>query len=139
MAQRFWYVRNCSLFRRLGAEQLNSLERRARVRDFPRNSAIYLSSDIADGAFLLAQGRIRICSTTPDGKQAILAFVEPGELFGELALVQGGEREERAEAAIDSTVVFLPGDELQRLMDRRGQVTGENFTDVADQSAGHVI
>jgi len=41
MAQRLWYVRNCSLFQRLSAEQLGSLERRARIRDFPRNSAIY--------------------------------------------------------------------------------------------------
>ncbi len=117
MAQRLWYIRNCSLFQRLNAEQLSRLEQRARIRDFPRNSAIYLPSDIADGAFLLAQGRIRICSTTPDGKQAILAFVEPGELFGELALVEVAEREERAEAAIDCTVVLLPGDELQRLME----------------------
>ena len=123
MAQRLWYVRNCSLFQRLTAEQLGSLEQRARIREFPRNSAIYLPSDTADGAFLLAQGRVRICSTTPDGKQAILAFVEPGELFGELALIQTGEREERAEAATDSTVVLLPGDELRRLMETFAEVS----------------
>lgn len=73
--------------------------------------------------FLLAQGRVRICWTTPDGKQAILAFVEPGELFGELALVQRGEREERAETATDSTVVLLPGDELRRLMESSADVS----------------
>ncbi len=123
MAQRLWYVRNCSLFQRLSAEYLSRLEQRARIREFPRNSTVYLPSDIADGAFLLAQGRIRICSTTPDGKQAILAFVEPGELFGELALIEVGEREERAEAATDCTVVLLPGDELRRLM--------ENFSDIS--------
>lgn len=117
MPQSVWYVRDCSLFQRLSADQLSRLERVARVREFPRNSTIFLPSDVADGVFLLGQGRVRICSNTADGKQAILAFIDPGEVFGELSLIQGGEREERAEAAIDSTVILLPGDELRQMLE----------------------
>ncbi len=117
MTQQVWYVRDCSLFQRLSAEQLSRLERRARMREFPRNSTIFLPNDVADGVFLLGQGRVRICSNTADGKQAILAFIDPGEVFGELALIQGGEREERAEAAVDSTVILLPGMELRELLE----------------------
>lgn len=117
MPQSVWYVRDCSLFQRLSADQLSRLERRARMLEFPRNSTIFLPSDVADGVFLLGQGRVRICSNTADGKQAILAFIDPGEIFGELSLVQGGEREERAEAAIDSTVILLPGDELRQMLE----------------------
>ena len=117
MPQQVWYVRDCSLFQRLSAEHLGRLERCARMREFPRNSTIFLPSDIADGVFLLGQGRVRICSNTADGKQAILAFIDPGELFGELALIQGGEREERAEAAVDYMVILLPGDELRQMLE----------------------
>jgi CRP-like cAMP-binding protein len=123
MPQQVWYVRNCSLFQWLNEEQLSGLERRARIRSFPKNSAVYMPSDSADGVFLLAEGRIRICSSTPDGKQAILAFIEPGELFGELALIESRGREERAEAAADSTVVLLPGDEVRRLMEASAALT----------------
>lgn len=118
MAQQLWYVRDCSLFQRLSEEQLSRLEQRARMREFPRNSTIFLPSDAADGVFLLGQGRVRICSNTSDGKQAILAFIDPGEVFGELSLIQGGEREERAEAAVDSTVILLPGDELRHMLEQ---------------------
>ena len=117
MSQQLWYVRDCSLFGRLSDDQLSRLERRARMREFPRNSAIYLPSDDAEGALLLGRGRVRICTNTAEGKQSILAFIDPGELFGELSLVQGGEREERAEAAVDSTVILLPGDELRQMME----------------------
>jgi CRP-like cAMP-binding protein len=123
MSKRLWYVQNCSLFKRLSASQLSSLEQRALIRNFPRNSAVYLPSDASGGAFLLARGRVRICSATPEGKLAILTFVEPGELFGELSLVQLGEREERAETVIDSTVVYLPGDEMGRLMEVSADVS----------------
>jgi CRP-like cAMP-binding protein len=41
---------------------------------------------------------IRLYSITPDGKQAILALIEPGELFGEPALVGSDAREEFAQS-----------------------------------------
>ncbi len=123
MAQNFWHVRNCSLFQRLTEGQLESLERRARIKKYPKGSSLYLPSDQSDGTFLLADGRVRICSTTPEGKQTILAFVEPGEVFGELALVESGPREERAEAVVNSTVILIPSDHLRSLMEESAHLT----------------
>jgi CRP/FNR family cyclic AMP-dependent transcriptional regulator len=117
VAERHWYIKNCQLFERLSIDKLTRLEQRARVRRFPKGSSIYLPSDEDEGICLLVEGRVKICSSTPDGKQAILAFIEPGELFGELALVDATARDENAEAAADSTVVLLPLDVLQRLME----------------------
>lgn len=117
MAQTFWHVRNCSLFQRLSEAQLELLEQRARIRKYPKGASLYLPTDWADSTFLLAEGRIRICSTTPEGKQTILAFVEPGEVFGELSLVESGQREERAEAVVGSTVVLIPSDALRQIME----------------------
>jgi len=123
MSQTFWHVRNCSLFSRLSEEQLQGIERRSRTKKFPKGSSIYLPNDASDGAFLLVDGRVRICSCTPEGKQSILAFVEPGELFGELALVEGGEREERAEVIASANVVLIPADHLRDLMSQSADLT----------------
>jgi len=116
MAEHVWYIKNCRLFERLTPEQIARLEQRARVRRFPKGTPIYLPSDSGGGVFLLAEGRVKLCSTTPDGKQAILAFIEPGELFGELALLEESEREEHAETMVASTLVLLPGDAIEQLM-----------------------
>lgn len=69
----------------------------------PAGTPIYLPSDAADGVLLLAEGRVKLCSNTPEGKQAILAFIEAGELFGELALLGDAERDEHAETLLAST------------------------------------
>jgi CRP-like cAMP-binding protein len=122
MAQLFWHIHRCSLFRELSESQLGLLEQRARTRKFPKGATVYLPSDAADGTFLLAEGRIRICSTTPEGKHVISGFVEPGELFGELAIIDDGQREERAEAVVGSTVILLANDILRDLMARSPQV-----------------
>ncbi|MFN3192779.1 MAG: Crp/Fnr family transcriptional regulator [Aureliella sp.] len=123
MVQSYWHIRNCSLFQKLSDAQFDFLEQRARMKKFPKGSTVYLPSELADGTFLVAEGRIRIGSTTPEGKQCILGFVEPGEVFGELALVDGGHREERAEAVVNSTVIVLPSQHLRIIMEESPHLT----------------
>lgn len=116
MSEKLWFLKRCPILERLSDEHLERLESRSRSQTFPRNSPIYLPVDETDSVFLLAAGRVKICHLTPDGKQSILAFIEPGELFGELALLDQFPRDEYAEAIDKSTVVMIPGAAMQELM-----------------------
>lgn len=51
-------------------------------------------TETADSVFLLAKGLAKVAHLTGDGKESTLAFVEAGELFGELALFDGERRDE---------------------------------------------
>ncbi|MEM1305503.1 MAG: Crp/Fnr family transcriptional regulator [Planctomycetota bacterium] len=118
MTEKLWYLKQCLLFQRLTPEQLAPLEACCRSRQFRRGDPIYLPADQADGVLLLTTGRAKIASFTEEGKQTILAFIEPGELFGELALLGGSEREEYAEAVEKSTVILMPADLVQDLVNQ---------------------
>jgi CRP/FNR family transcriptional regulator, cyclic AMP receptor protein len=117
MGNRFWHIGNCSLFRQLAPDQLSYLEHSARLRSFCKGEFVYLPHDPTQLVFLLAAGRVRLCTNTPDGKQAILGFIEPGEIFGELALLQDSGQEDRAEAVTDCTVVSMSADAIRKTMD----------------------
>lgn len=65
---------------------------------------------------MLTEGRVRLGATTAEGKYAILAFIEAGEIFGELALLDSSRRDELAEAVTASTVVMLSRTVLESLM-----------------------
>jgi CRP-like cAMP-binding protein len=117
MTEELWYLKQCDLFRRLGPEEIARLEPLCRSRTFRRGEPIYLPADASDAAMVLAEGRVKIGALTSDGKQTILAFIEPGELFGELEALDGGPREEFAEAAEKSTVVLMPAEALRRLIE----------------------
>ncbi len=123
MDDKFWFLKNCSLFDRLSGPQVQRLESVSKARQFKRGSLIYLPSDENDSVLLLAAGRVKIYHVTGEGKQALLAIIDPGELFGELAIFDGGMREEYAEAMEKSTVVLIPGDEIQRLMEEHSNVS----------------
>jgi CRP-like cAMP-binding protein len=118
MPERRWFLKHCELFERLPPEELAALERCSRVRTFERGSPIYLPADQADAVLVLVEGRVRIGSATGEGKQTTIAFIEPGELFGELALVASGPREELAEAVAKSTVAAIPRQALEELLER---------------------
>jgi len=122
MSEQSWCLKQCDLFRRLTEQDLRDMEAASRMRRFEKGEPIYLPADQADGVLLLATGRVRICSITEEGKQSILTFVEPGELFGEMSLVGVREREDFAESSEKSTVVLIPGPFMQNLIDRRGNV-----------------
>lgn len=122
MTEELWYLKQCDLFRLLTPEEIARVEPSCRSRQFKRGEPIYLPTEQADAALLLAEGRVKIGSLTADGKQAILAFIEPGELFGELAVLDGGPREEFAQAAEKSTVILLPANVMQGLVESNPSV-----------------
>ena len=115
MQDKHWFLKRCDLFTKLQPTQLAHLETRSRIGEFARGKLIYLPSDTSEGCFLLAAGRVRIFSVSPDGKQSIVAFIEPGDLFGELAIFESSRRDEFAEAAEKSVVVLIPGEVMRTL------------------------
>jgi len=123
MDDKFWYLKNCDLFERLSPDEVADLEGRSRSKSFSRNSLVYVPSDQSRSVLLLASGRIKIYHITGDGKQALLALIDPGEMFGELALFDTGQREEFAEAMEKSTVILIPVDLISQLMQRHPNVS----------------
>ncbi len=117
MDDKFWYLKNCDLFDRLAPAEVALLETQSRSRTFDRKSLIYMPSDQGDAVLLLVSGRVKIYHLTGEGKESLLAFIEPGELFGDLAVIDAGQREEFAETMEKSAVVLIPGDAIRRLME----------------------
>jgi CRP-like cAMP-binding protein len=122
MDGKLWYLKRCNLFERLTPAQAERLERRALMRTFKRRSLIYLPDEPGQSVLVLARGRVKIKDVTPDGKETILAFIDEGEPFGELALLDDEPRCEYAEAVVDSQVLVIPRDDLLWLMGQRPDV-----------------
>ena len=117
MDEKFWHLKNCELFERLSGEQIARLESRSKSKKFASGHFLYLPSDQSDSVLLLISGRVKIFHLTSEGKQAMLAIIDPGEMFGELAMLDSGEREEFAETMEASTIVLIPGNAVQQLME----------------------
>lgn len=123
MDKNFWYLKNCDLFERLSQDQIAYVEGHSSVKQFGKGNLVYLPTESSDSVFLLLSGRIKLYHITSDGKQALLALIEPGELFGELAILDGGDRDEYAEAMLKATILRIPGQIIQELMQHHAEVS----------------
>ena len=123
MESKLWYLKRCDLFEGLTPAQARRLERHALARSFRRHALIYSPTELGLSVLVLAEGRVKIKDLTPDGKETILAFIEEGEVFGELALLGGKARREYAEAVEDCKVLAIPREDLLWLMGQRPDVS----------------
>lgn len=123
MGDNYWYLKNCDLFERLSPDDIARVESRAKSRTFKRGGLVYLPTDAGNSLLLLTSGRVKIYHITGEGKQAVLALIDPGEVFGELSIFEGGQRDEFAEAMETSTLVMISDDEMQRLMEQYPEVS----------------
>ena len=122
MQRTIWHLQRCELFSELSTESLERIELRCRARKLAARTPIYLPTEVADSVLLLTSGMAKICNLTSDGKQSILAFVEPGELFGELAMFERETREEYVETIEASTLVVIPLAAMQELVEQNHRV-----------------
>jgi CRP/FNR family transcriptional regulator, cyclic AMP receptor protein len=96
---KLWYIERFNLFK--GILQQKDMEELARMSLMEKKSKgnyIYLPSDPADSLFLLKEGHVRISRIMEDGREVALTLLSPGEVFGEVALVDDSPRDHVAEA-----------------------------------------
>ncbi len=94
------------------------LVRSAHLRSLGAGDTIFLTGDPGDSMMAVLTGTVRISAPSPDGKELILSLMQPGEFFGELALLDGNERSADAKAMTDCTLAILNRRDVLQFLDR---------------------
>jgi CRP-like cAMP-binding protein len=127
-----WYLKKIPLFQDVSAETLHRLAQGIEMREVRRRQVLYLPGDPGATVFFVHGGRVKVSKVTPDGKELTLAYRGPGEIFGELAMVDGGPREEMAEATENALISELDRNEFEKIVQREGMI-GYRLTKVVAQ------
>ena len=77
---------------------------------------LFAKGDPPDAMYGVVRGCIRAVSSTPDGREALLALMEPGCWFGESSLFEGQPRAYEARAQGETELVVMPGAKLDALL-----------------------
>jgi CRP/FNR family cyclic AMP-dependent transcriptional regulator len=93
-------------------------------RRFDDRTPIVRQGEPSESLFLVTHGIVRISSVLPSGRQVVLALIEPGELFGEWALL-GDTSPVEARAISFATVVPIEVAALEAVLRRQPATAGE--------------
>ena len=98
---------------------LEHLAATMRSRRFKRGEVLFHLGDPGDALFVIVSGEVKISLPSDTGEEAILATLGPGQVFGELALLDGSPRSASATALVATETVVLPRERFRELEDAR--------------------
>jgi len=97
---------NSELLSGLDEVMLDRLLSMTVTRRLDKNETLFVKGDPGDSLFGVQEGKIKIVTTSPNGKEVTLNIIEKGQFFGEIALLDGMDRTADA-IAMEKTEVLV--------------------------------
>jgi CRP/FNR family transcriptional regulator len=104
------------LFSELSRGELERISRVSVARSFPSGVRVFHEGDHSDACYLVRSGDLRVTREHPDGRAIALATLGPGDIFGELAMLDGEARSASVETLSDAELLALPAVDVRRLL-----------------------
>lgn len=111
-----------SLLSVLSQAALHKLNQVAVARDLRRGEVIFREGDKAAELFIVRVGQVAIANRAPDGRESLVALLEPGSLFGELPLFDGQPRSADARALDPTQLSVIPYSEMHKVIDEEPEL-----------------
>jgi CRP-like cAMP-binding protein len=102
--------------------RFDDLRALGRSRTFPIGARLFSEREPGDAVLVLLSGRVKLSSTTDNGREALLGIREPGELIGEMSAIDGAPRSATATALEPVEVLALSGDAFLAYLQRTPDV-----------------
>ena len=115
-------LRSVPLFADLEEAELERFSRVAVPRSFPAGTRVFHEGDRSDACYIVREGSFRVTREHSDGRAITLATLGPGEVFGELAMLDGDKRSASAESITDGTLLALPANDVRGLLSRNPEI-----------------
>lgn len=90
------------------AEQTSQLRSRGVTRRYARGAVLCRERQASDAVFLVQAGRVKVSYLAPEGREVVLALRGPGDVIGELGVLDGGPRSATVTALDDVEAVVVP-------------------------------
>jgi CRP-like cAMP-binding protein len=110
-----------------------ALREHGTVRRYRRGEALFSEGDIADRVFMLESGWVIVRSAAIDGEDIVLGLRGPGEILGELSVLDGKPRSATAIAVANLQAIVAPAEQLTRTLASDPEANRELLVVIADR------
>jgi len=144
-ADKLAILRRHSLFGQLSPAGIKYLGTYIKRRSLPRGTVIFAKGEPGTGLMSVLAGEVKISMLAADGREIVLSIMQEGDIFGEIALLDGHPRSADATAVTDCELMtierrdFIPflrshpdlATQIIQILCSRLRHTNEKFQDVA--------
>jgi CRP-like cAMP-binding protein len=104
------------MFKVLEPAEIDSVLAQAAVRRVARNEMILRRGDPSSGANIIVSGRVRIGTMSEDGREVTLGVLGPGDVLGEMSVLDGEDVSADVTALEDCVLLFIERARFLRLL-----------------------
>ena len=105
------------LFEKLTPAQIEHLLTLTHDFHYAKNSVILTQGERSNSLYLIIEGRLKVYATDADGRQTLLAFLNAGDFFGELSLLDDEPRSASVMTVAKSHLLCLTQDAFKRFVE----------------------
>ncbi len=118
-----WFVRPYELLTDLDQSSKSKLFKLGSEIVVKKDELIFHAGSVSDNVYILLDGRIKIYELTPEGKEVILWFCFPGEMFGLAEIVRGAKRSVHAQACTQVTLLKIKHQNFLKFLQHNSKVS----------------
>lgn len=120
MAQKskLWYLENFNLFSNLEKNKMMELNKLVTDQKIKGDEPIYFANEPSKTIYFLKTGRVKINKYLSDGSEKIIAIINPGEIFGEMAYLDEDQRTDYAVTVEPSLICAINKNDLASFMEK---------------------
>lgn len=115
------------LFAGIPAEIVNDFDADVDLLRFDAEDVIFEDGEPGDCMYLVVEGAIRISKMGRGGKQETLTYIQPGNFFGEMSLIDGQPRSAQASAAEECVLGRIDAGAFERILSRAPSTLHRNL------------
>ena len=116
-------LKGVELFSELNEEQLGMIANLVIVKNFNRDETVVLEGDDSVQAlYLIATGSVQVYMTGIDGRETSLAFLERGDFFGEMSLIDGEPRSASVRTVTDAKLLVIHRESFLSLLRKTPEI-----------------
>jgi CRP-like cAMP-binding protein len=104
------------LFAELNEGELQEVASHAQIKKTPTDTTIFYEGDPADAVFVVVNGRVKVVTTSSDGKEFILTVLGAGQVFGEMGLLEAAPRSASVITITEVELLIIKREDFDRLI-----------------------
>lgn len=121
-ASLLYELRQHDFFAALDEDALRDLTETAQTKIIKARQALCRQGDEGDSLYIILSGRLKVFTTSSAGKETVLTFMGPGDVLGEIAVLDGGMRTATATAIEEVRVLLVRQNVLFDFLERHPAV-----------------
>ena len=126
-------LQSVALFWDLSEKELGYISQKMIARRYESGKFIFLEDSEGEQCFFVVQGSVKVTRLSKDGREVILAMLNEGEFFGEMALLDGESRSANVIALEETEVLTLNREDFLVVLHDYPQIAIQLLKEMADR------